>query len=195
MPDYKQGKIYTIRSPNTDKYYIGSTTQPLHKRFYEHKRKYENGMNETTAAFVFDYIDAYIELLEECSCNSKYELDKREGELIREHKDKLVNKKITGRTVAEYNEDNKDRILERRTKYYEDNKDRILEQRTKYYEDNKEHLLEKQTKYHQENREQILIRMKKYKEENKEKLIKWREENKERKKEYDKLYRQRKSML
>jgi hypothetical protein len=29
---YQHGKIYTIRSFQTDKFYIGSTTQPLSKR-------------------------------------------------------------------------------------------------------------------------------------------------------------------
>jgi hypothetical protein len=40
MPDYSKGMIYmlepTIHYEEGDIYY-GSTTQPLHKRFYEHK--------------------------------------------------------------------------------------------------------------------------------------------------------------
>ena len=35
---YKNGKIYTIRSNQCEKYYIGSTIQRLSKRLYEHKR-------------------------------------------------------------------------------------------------------------------------------------------------------------
>ena len=36
---YKNGKIYTIRCKNDDTLiYVGSTVQPLHKRFYEHKK-------------------------------------------------------------------------------------------------------------------------------------------------------------
>jgi hypothetical protein len=37
---YQNGKIYTIRNKNDETLiYIGSTVQPLHKRFYEHKYK------------------------------------------------------------------------------------------------------------------------------------------------------------
>jgi hypothetical protein len=35
---YKNGKIYTIRYRNDDSLiYVGSTTQPLYKRFHGHK--------------------------------------------------------------------------------------------------------------------------------------------------------------
>ena len=38
MPDYKNGKIYTIRYKNDDTLiYVGSTPQPLYKRWFEHK--------------------------------------------------------------------------------------------------------------------------------------------------------------
>ena len=39
MPDYSNGKIYTIRNRNDDtKIYVGSTSQPLYKRFHQHKK-------------------------------------------------------------------------------------------------------------------------------------------------------------
>ena len=43
MPDYNKGKIYTIRcrSDNT-LIYVGSTTQPLAKRWGEHKPRGNN---------------------------------------------------------------------------------------------------------------------------------------------------------
>ena len=44
---YANGKIYTIRSHQTDKYYIGSTTQPLSKRFYQHKQLYKRFFKHT----------------------------------------------------------------------------------------------------------------------------------------------------
>ena len=44
MPDYSKGMIYmlepTIHYEECDIYY-GSTTQPLHKRFYEHKHIFD----------------------------------------------------------------------------------------------------------------------------------------------------------
>jgi hypothetical protein len=152
MPDYKEGKIYTIRSPNTDKYYIGSTTQPLHKRFYKHKKTYENGTNTTTATLVLEYVGAYIELLELCSCNSRDELSKREGELQREHKDKLVNKNTASITPEEFKE--------YQTKYHQENKERLAIEMKKYRDNNKE----KNLKRREANREKAREYAKKYRE-------------------------------
>ena len=45
MPNYSEGKIYAIRSHQTDRVYVGSTTQPLSKRFYEHKTGYQSYLN------------------------------------------------------------------------------------------------------------------------------------------------------
>ena len=135
MPNYQNGKIYSIRSPNNEKYYIGSTTQQLCMRMAHH-RKYK----DTTASEIFNSGGAYIELLENYSCNNKEELCKREGELIREFKNNIVNKCIPLRTDKEYYEDNKDYINNRNKKYYEDNKDYINNRNKKYKEDNKEQI-------------------------------------------------------
>ena len=46
MPDYSQGKIYTIRCRNDPALiYVGSTIQPLSKRLGEHKRHSKNTQN------------------------------------------------------------------------------------------------------------------------------------------------------
>ena len=126
MPvNYQGGKIYTIRAPETDKYYIGSTVDSLPKRFYAHKAsfaRYQNGkMNKVTSFQILELEGAYIELLELYPCNSKAELERREGELIREHKDNCVNRNIAGRTRKEYREANKDKIKQ----HYEVNKETI----------------------------------------------------------------------
>ena len=108
--DYKNGKIYCIRSPNTDKVYIGSTTQPLSKRFYKHKADYSVyknlGKKNTKSYEIFDCGDAYIELIEEHPCENKMLLNKREGEVMREMD--CVNRKLEGRKKQEYGRDNKD---------------------------------------------------------------------------------------
>ena len=46
MVNYQNGKIYVLRSHKTDDIYIGSTTQSLYKRFYEHKKRYKNFYGE-----------------------------------------------------------------------------------------------------------------------------------------------------
>jgi hypothetical protein len=96
--DYKNSKIYTIRSPQTDKYYIGATTQPLSKRFSRHKT-YKFDGNKCASTQIIDLGDAYIELLEMFPCETKEQLSAREFQLIREHKANLVN--IVGMMTAE----------------------------------------------------------------------------------------------
>ena len=125
MVNYKNSKIYTIRSHHTDKIYIGSTCNELRKRLHQHKYKYKyylNGKYHYTSSFeIVKYDDAYIELYEYYPCNNKVELLKREGELIR--KLDCVNKQIAGRS-------NKEKCKE----YYKTNKIKILEkQRTIKY--------------------------------------------------------------
>jgi len=103
---YHNGKIYTIRSYQTDKFYIGSTCSPLHKRFYEHKATYQRYQDNkiyhyTTSFDIIKYDDCYIELLELYKCESKIELIKKEGEFIRKNLTNIVNKNIAGRNAKE----------------------------------------------------------------------------------------------
>jgi len=133
MVNYKNSKIYTIRSHHTDLIYIGSTCNELRKRLYEHKSKYKiylNGKTNYVSSFeIVKYDDAYIELYEYYECNNKVELLKREGELIRELD--CVNKVIPGTTnkerCKEYRKNNKDKIKQSLKEWYQNNKDKILE--------------------------------------------------------------------
>ena len=100
--NYKESKIYALRSPHTDKWYLGSTIQSLSKRKYDHIKNHIRGNQKLTSYCVIEAGDCYIEILEEYPCESKKDLFKREGELIRLHKDKLVNKKVEGRTNKQY---------------------------------------------------------------------------------------------
>ena len=80
MPNYQNGKIYSIRSRSRpDLVYVGSTIQPLSVRLGKHKLP----RNKSSSKQIIDIGDAYIELIENCSCNSKEELLKREGEIMR----------------------------------------------------------------------------------------------------------------
>jgi hypothetical protein len=127
---YQKGVIYTIRSFKTDKYYIGSTTSPLYKRLYQHKQDYKRNkkgiFGKVSSCEILEFDDAYIELLENYPCNSKMELERREGELIRLYKNDCVNKCILGRTIEEWKEDNKEHL-----KKYED-KRKLDPERIKY---------------------------------------------------------------
>jgi hypothetical protein len=139
--DYTNGKIYTIRSYLTDKYYIGSTIQPLCKRMVGQKSNYKNYLKNNSSTYVSSYEvlkfdDAYIELLELFPTDSKIFLNKREGEWIRQNKQDVVNINIAGRSHNEWVKENERHVAERRKKYYAINKEKIW----KYFEDNKEAL-------------------------------------------------------
>ena len=124
--DYSNGKIYTIRSHQTEKYYIGSTTAPLVKRFSQHNCNY-NKNKHSNIVEIFKHGDAYIELLEDFPCKNKNELNKREGELIREHKNNCTNIKIPCRTQYENHKD-----------WYEKNKELCLAKRRVYLQKKRE---------------------------------------------------------
>ena len=159
MPDYQGGKIYTIRAPETDKYYIGSTTQTLPKRWYGHKKQYERYQNgkcyNITSFQILELEDAYIELLELYPCNSKIELERREGQLIREHRDNCVNRIVVGRTKKEYREDNKEAIKVREREYREANKETINAKKREHHHANKEAINAKSREYREANKEAI----------------------------------------
>ena len=139
---YNKSMIYTIRSPHTERYYIGSTIQKLCKRFSDHNINYKDYLDEkhhfVTSFKILELGDAYIELLEEYECENKTQLLKREGEFIREHKNNCVNKCIAGRTKKQYNIDTKEHIQERSKQYNINNKERMQEWKKQYNIDTKE---------------------------------------------------------
>ena len=154
---YQRGQIYTIRNITDDAMiYVGSTISPLPKRFYIHKQSCLCGKSTIN---LYNYItdndwsNWYIELYEDFPCNSKKELERREGQVIRDIG--TLNKVIAGRTHKEYREDNADKINERKKKNYEGNKDVVLEKMKKYYQDNADTIKERNKKYYQNNADKI----------------------------------------
>ena len=108
------GKIYSIRSHQTDLIYIGSTCETrLSARLSKHKWNYKAYLKEGryyTSFEILKYADAYIELIEEVKEKTKDELQRLEGEHIRNN-NYCVNKNIAGRTRKERDEVNKDKLL------------------------------------------------------------------------------------
>lgn len=82
MVNYANGKIYKIRSPQTDKVYIGSTVQDLKNRLDGHKSHYKSYLKGSSkyisSSELLKYNDAFIELIEVYPCNNKEELYDRE---------------------------------------------------------------------------------------------------------------------
>jgi hypothetical protein len=129
MPDYSKGKIYTIRCRTNDTLiYVGSTIQSLAVRWGAHKvdSKKNNQKNRVIYTTINnEWNKWYIELYELYPCNTKEELHRKEGEIIREIG--TLNCKIAGRTDKEYRENNKEDILKKSKEYYENNKDKFKE--------------------------------------------------------------------
>ena len=97
--DFSNGKIYRIRSAHSELPYIGSTVDSLEYRFKKHKDKYNSwkrgNSNYNTSHEILKYDDAYIELVENYPCNSRQELEAREGTYIEIGKN-CVNKQRAG---------------------------------------------------------------------------------------------------
>jgi len=177
MKDYSKGKIYCIRSFQTDKVYIGSTIQTLAQRLAKHRTNYKlylNGKKKsiTRSVELLKYDDYYIELIKLYPCSCREELVAEEGKYIR--KWDCVNKVIPGRTQEDYYIDNKEQITEYQREYQREyrnkNKERIREKKKEYYIDNKENKLEQMKQYYNKNKEQIIEQNKQYYSKNKQQI-------------------------
>jgi hypothetical protein len=174
MPDYSKGKIYTIRCRTDNSLiYVGSTTQPLYKRWDNHKTNKKD--TEISKKVNGDWDNWYIELLIDHPCENREQLVRKEGEYIRSIGN--INKNVAGRTRVEYKVECKDKIIEynektkeQKKEYREKNKDKINEKKKLYREQNKEKIAEKNKKYREKNKEKLLEKKKEYREKNKEKI-------------------------
>ena len=194
---FNKSMVYSIRTPHSELYYIGSTTQPLCKRFVNHKSQYkvyQIGKGHFITSFkILELGDAYIELLEEVNCENRNQLEKREGELIREHKTNCVNKYIPCRTQKEYYFDNIDKKAVYQNAYNLINADKIQKYMKEYRLLNademktymKEYYFDNADKIKQDNKAYNLInadKIKQYKKEysllNADKIKRYRQENK-----------------
>ena len=134
--DYSNSKIYKIEpivEHSEEEIYIGSTTkQYLSQRITAHRyefNKWENGDRHYYTCFQlfskYGINNCEIILLENVNATSKDELHAREAFYIKSVK--CVNKSIPLRTDKEYQNDNREKILQKHRDYYEKNKERIAE--------------------------------------------------------------------
>ena len=171
--NYQNGKIYSIRTHQTDIGYIGSTTQELSMRMAGHRRNYRSHLrgkgDGSSSIEILKYEDSYIELIQKFPCVDKSELHRKEGEIIR-LTDNAVNKRVAGRNIKEYRFDNKEVIAAGMKKYQEANKEVISEKKKEYYKSNKEVINEKRKEYREANKEAILEKKKEYYKANRDKI-------------------------
>ena len=169
------GRIYIIRNCLDDDTYIGSTTQQLSKRFYDHK---VNSQDTNKKCPLYNKIRElgqdkfYIELIEKYPCETKEELRRREGELIREKA--TLNKIVAGRNRREYVDDNKERINKYQREYKQKNaeeiKERMYHYNKQYRKINGERLRTQQRAFKQNNPERYKELKQKYRDEHREEI-------------------------
>ena len=162
-PDYSKGQIYKLWTLESNEIYIGSTINPLYKRLGQHK----NGSNKCNSRFLFErYKDVKIELVENFSCNSKKELNAREGHHQRLNKDILVNKCIAGRNTKEakkqYRHDHAEEIKEHKRQYRIENADKIKEYNKQYTTENADKIKESKKQYAIDNADKLREYQKNY---------------------------------
>ena len=144
---FNNARIYTIRCKTDDTLiYVGSTIQVLSKRWHDHKLKCNNEKHKDR--LIYKTIRAtggidnfFIELYENHGCNSKEELLKREGEVIRAI-GTLNHKKYTFvENVKEhkkiYQNNHKEEKREYDKQYHLNNKEQNNTNSKSYYQNNK----------------------------------------------------------
>ena len=147
---------------NIKEIYIGSTKQPLRKRFYEHKKSCNNINRKSYNFNVYQYIRENggienwtiieIERIDEEMDNQQ--LFKRERFWLEELKATL-NSNIPSRSIKEYYKDNREEIAEKMKEYRYINKDKIKEYEKQYRLDNKAKILECHKQYRENNKQKI----------------------------------------
>jgi len=116
MNKFANGKIYIITCRTSNKCYIGSTTSSLGMRLENHEEDYQRYLfgssNYVTAYEVLEGNNYFIELLQNYDCNSRYELNDREGMYIKAFR--CVNKYIPNVGIKKgYFADYVDRVPQR----------------------------------------------------------------------------------
>ena len=169
---YKDGKVYAVRNTVDDTIYVGSTIQPLHKRFFEHKCRVNKGRERTKALYLkmndLGVDKFYIELIEHVPCCSREELNRREGEIIRENT--VCNSNIAGRTKAEYRHETKEKKKDADNKYYISHRQELKQKFKEYYKAHKEDIKHRSKENAFNNKEHREEYIKEYFNKNKDKI-------------------------
>ena len=166
MNNYHHSKVYKIVDNTNGNVYVGSTTRKyLSQRLQNHIKAYKqylNGKHKFMSSFdIIKNNDYNIILLEELSCESRDELNKRERYYF-ESLD-CINKNYPSRTKKEYYDANK----ERKHQYYLENKEHIIKEKKEYRAKNKEQIYEKRKVYNEQHKERIKEYHKQYHEKRK----------------------------
>ena len=160
---YQNGKLYRIWSLDTNDIYVGSSCDTLSNRFCKHKSHYKKWKEGDKRRYCSSYIlfdqvgveNCKIELIKNFPCNSKTELIREEGKVMREYKDIIVNKRLAGRTKKEHSKIYREEHKEEIKKYREEHKEEIKEKAKEYREIHKEELSKQKKEYYEIHKEEI----------------------------------------
>jgi hypothetical protein len=155
------GRIYIIRSPNTEMVYVGSTIQTLRNRFYRHKAP----TNDSSSKIIIDEGDATIELLEEVQVENERELRFHEQQYLELYKHIAVNEYFAFGVDEE-------RKKETYKKFYEEHKEKIIEYTKQYRLKNPEDFKKRCKEFHQKNKERLNKKSQEFRDKNKDVNIK-----------------------
>ena len=140
---YANGKIYKVVDNAYATCYYGSTVEVLSRRMAGHRAQYKLfGEGKRDRISVFDIFDAHgvdqckIELVEEFPCESSEQLHKREGFYIQNNE--CVNKRVAGRTFAEWRDATRERTNEVARRWRSANLEKAKEAEKKYKDKNRE---------------------------------------------------------
>jgi hypothetical protein len=182
---YINGKIYKIISPsNPELVYYGSTINKLCKRMCKHRDDAKrNSEKSTSSKQILDCGDAMIVLVENCPCNSREELIKKEAEYIMNSN--CVNKRVPGKPVnhKERYEANKEKMQQKARQYREENEEKIKQYHKIYQQNNQEEIRQKKKEYASKHKDQLREFHQNYFQENKEKLYEYLKDYREKHKE------------
>jgi hypothetical protein len=169
MNKYQRGKIYKIWSPNTERIYIGSTTEStLAKRMAKHRADYQRwkeGHRQFITSFVLlNQPECQIQLLEVYPCNSKDELRAQEQFHIDANAAACVNKykAFYDGTTQNYNKEyylqNQNKIKQKSAEWYSAHKPEAKQQSLRWKEANKEKVRQYKIDHYVKNKEVIAQR-------------------------------------
>ena len=157
---YASAKIYKIVNNAYTMCYYGSTTQQLSKRMYMHRNSYKLfGEGKGYSLSVYDIFDAQgidnckIELVEECPCESREQLRKREGFYIRNNE--CVNKRVAGQTVPEWRSANRDHVRQMQADWRSANQEHVKQIIADWRSANQEHVKQTNADWKSANRERL----------------------------------------
>lgn len=147
-----KAKIYVIRNDIDECIYVGSTVQPLSKRFNSHRSRMHVNPNTKLYGHMHHIgVENFkIEPYEDVECDTRRDMRIREAQVIRMLGAEL-NMNVPGRDSKQYYEDNRDRIRDS----YRVNRDAKLEYQRRYNAATSERRIEYQREYYVANRDKI----------------------------------------